>query len=60
MVVMVTMQKGFHYIFETLKDRPNTPPSLNLLKQRAHTPLPSPSLDNVVGSKRLTSGRVKL
>ena len=47
-------------ILETQKDIPNTPPSLKLLEQKVHelvvnTPAP---LDNVVGSKRLTSGRV--
>ena len=45
-------------ILETSKDRPNTPPSLKLLKQRVHElvggPL-NPPLDNVVGSKDLRS-----
>ena len=49
-------------ILETSNDRPNTPPSLKLLEPRIHelvrralTPL-----DNVVGSKKLRSGRVKI
>ena len=48
-------------ILETSKDRPNTPPSLNLLEQRVYKlvgGLLSP-LDNVVESKDLRSGRVK-
>ena len=48
-------------ILETLKDRPNTPPSLKLLEQMVNElvggPL-NPPLDNVVGSKELRSGRV--
>ena len=54
-------------ILETSKDRPNTPPSLKLLEQRVHelvggplNPPPPPPLDNVVRSKKLRSGRVKL
>ena len=52
-------------ILETKKDIPNTLPSLKLLKQRVHelvvgSPTPPPlTLDNVVGSKSLRSGRVK-
>ena len=54
-------------VLETYKDIPNTLPSLKLLEQRIHElvggggggPLNSP-LDNVVGSKRLRSGRVKI
>ena len=51
-------------ILEISKDRPNTPPSLKWLQQRVHelegrVDLPPP-LDNVVGSKRLKSGRVNL
>ena len=51
---------------DTLKDSPNTPPDLKFLEQRVHelvggrgqlnTSLP---LDNVMGRKRLRSGRVK-
>ena len=52
-------------ILETWKDIPNTLPSLKLLIQRVHelvggsTVPPPPPLDNVVGSKRLRSGRVE-
>ena len=51
-------------ILETQKNIPNILPSLKLLEQRVHElvggPLnPPPPLDNIVGSKRLTSGRVK-
>ena len=50
-------------ILETSKDRPNTPTSLKFLEQRVPElvggPLNPPS-DNVVGSKRLRPGRVKV
>ena len=49
-------------ILETWRDIPNTLPRLKLVQQRVHElvggPL-NPPLDNVVGSKRLRSGRVK-
>ena len=57
-------------ILETWKDRPNALPSLKLLEHRIHELVgrgstenpspPPPPLDNVVGSKRLRSGRVKI
>ena len=53
-------------VLEAEKDIPNTLPSLMLLEQRVHelvggsTEPPPPPLDNVVGSKRLRSGRVKV
>ena len=49
-------------ILETWEDIPNTLPSLKLLEQRVHELVGgalNPPLDNVVGSKRLRSGRVK-
>ena len=47
-------------ILETSKDRPNTPPSLKFVKQRVHESVGGPPtpLDDVLGSKRLRSGRV--
>ena len=50
-------------ISETWNNIPNTLPSLKLLEQRVHELVggstePSPPLDNIVGSKRLRSGRV--
>ena len=49
-------------ILETYKDIRNTLPSLKLLEQRVHELVGgggiNPHLDNVVGSKRLRSGRV--
>ena len=52
-------------ILETSKGIANSPPTLKLLKQCVHESVggstefhPTP-LDNVVGSKRLRSGRVK-
>ena len=61
-------ESGFinYNISETSKDRPNTSPSMKLLEQRFHElvgggggdPL-NLSLDNVVRSTRLRSGRVK-
>ena len=49
------------HILDTSKDRPNTPPSLDFLKQRIHELVGGSiiPLDNVVRSKRLRSGRVK-
>ena len=61
----LTGKSGFinSNILETSKDRPNTSSSLKLLEQRVYelvggplTPLLS---DNLVGRKRLRSGRVK-
>ena len=51
-------------ILEIKKDIPNTLPSLKLLEERLHELVgrstdPPPPQDNVVGSKRLRSGRVK-
>ena len=47
-------------ILETQKDRPNTLPSLKLLEQRVYELVGGSPLDNVVGSKRLRLGRVKM
>ena len=58
-VVMVAIQKTID--LETSKDRPNTPPSLRFSEQRVHEVVGEiPPLDNVVGSKRLRSGRVNV
>ena len=52
-------------IFKDLERLPNTLPSLKLSEQRVHElvggslTLPPPPLDNIVGSKRIRSGRVK-
>ena len=58
-------KSGFinYNILETSQDRPNNPASLKLLEQRVHKLVGgqlNPPLNNVVGSKELRSGRVKV
>ena len=63
MIVIVTKQKRFinANILETLKDSPDAPLSLKVLEERVHKlPREGGSLQNVVGSKELRSGRVNI
>ena len=70
MDVMVTIKSSFNNfnILETSKDSPNIPPRLNevlrakgsCVSREEGGPLNLIPLDNVVGSKRLRSRRVKI